>query len=105
MTSLKGKMCDLSGTSFNRLLRELTDVLAGFSLCRDRDGGSCGSSLAVCLKSSVSACVLIALGKQQSRKDEVHDNGEPGGRLEDAGPLLQVGRTWTRCGEAWLSGN
>ncbi|XP_044106736.1 ribosomal RNA processing protein 1 homolog B isoform X2 [Neovison vison] len=30
-----------------------------------------------------------ALGKQQSRKDEVHDNGEPGGRLEDAGPLLQ----------------
>ncbi|XP_059248428.1 ribosomal RNA processing protein 1 homolog B isoform X1 [Mustela nigripes] len=30
-----------------------------------------------------------ALGKQQSRKDGVHDNGEPGGRLEDAGPLLQ----------------
>ncbi|XP_047574920.1 ribosomal RNA processing protein 1 homolog B isoform X6 [Lutra lutra] len=30
-----------------------------------------------------------ALGKQQSRKDGVHDDGEPGGRLEDAGPLLQ----------------
>lgn len=61
--------------------------------------------VAACLNSSVSGCVLIALGKQQSRKDGVHDNGEPGGRLEDAGPLLQVSRTWTRCGEAWLSGN
>ncbi|XP_045857777.1 ribosomal RNA processing protein 1 homolog B isoform X2 [Meles meles] len=30
-----------------------------------------------------------ALGKQHSRKDGGHDDGEPEGRLEDAGPLLQ----------------
>ncbi|KAI5760931.1 RRP1B [Gulo gulo luscus] len=31
----------------------------------------------------------LAPGKQQSGKDGVHDDGEPGGHLEDAGPLLQ----------------
>ena len=51
---------------------------------------------------------MIALGKQHCREDGVHGDGERGGgRLEDAGPLLQVGRTdWLWSGLAkWELGS
>ena len=72
-------------------------------VCEETGSGSRGSSRVfeeLCLW-----CVLVAPGQQHSGTDGVHDDGERGaGRLEDAGPLLQVGGTciW---GAAWLSGN
>lgn len=86
-------MCHFSGTSFNKPSLGDDRCVCGVSVKR-QTVAALRVVVAMCLKSSVSGCVFIALGKQHSRKDGVHDNGERGGgRLEDAGPLLQVGRT------------
>ena len=49
--------------------------------------------VALCLQLRL-GCVLTALSQQHSGMDGVRDDGaRGGGRLEDAGPLLQVGTT------------
>ena len=78
-----------------RLLGEIISVFAGASVQGDVSEAVAPLEVvvAVCLQLCL-GCVLTALSQQHSRMDGVRDDAaRGGGRLEDAGPLLQVGTT------------